>query len=412
MLLCNPKSHMLPLLGIMLFAAQALAAPRLAIIAAKLSPAVQNALALAEAKLSANGAVQLVERQQIQRLLGEQVASLARLADPSIVIKAGKTLSADLLAIIESEANNVDGEGLVIFDASTGVRLWDAALARDQGEKPADAIVAAVNAAMAKRGQAGKTVRTICVLAVRNADMPRSMDGFCDAAGRLLERAMIASPSIALLERSRLEQLNKERAVAPQADRDLLASVIVASIELSRNGASGIRANLALTDSRGRALANLSAAAEKEDAASVVRTLAGELSKSLKSAPAVAAADELAEAARFYREAVLLAEHQDFVRALPAAEAAHALAERNLVYHAMLASSLIDCGHAIFMSQWYSNPTRGEMPNVPKTRPDDILPWVQRRGDDAGRGAAVQAGAAHDSDRSWDAPAALQGDPE
>ena len=355
------------------------AATRVAILAPQPSDAIQKAVILAEVKLSDDRSLQLVERQQIQQVLSEQAASLSGIILAEKAVAVGKILAADLLAAVESDPKAPDLMGLVVFDAATGVRYHDAAIAPGDGEKTAAAIASAITSAAAKRQQVGIDLRTICVLSVRNADMPRSMDGLCDAAGRMFQRELVGSPSVALLERGRLEQITKERAVAIQAaGGNLLASLITADLELARDGAAGTRGTLILTDSQGKVLGKVSATAPKEDVAKLSRALAEAVAKSLKAAPPAGAPDTKAEAARFYREAVLLADHTDFVRALPPAEAAHALEPGNLVYHAMLARVLLDVGDTIFKSQWYAGPQAQNVPVVPKTRPDNILPWIQR----------------------------------
>lgn len=355
------------------------AATRIAIIAPEPSEAIQKAVAIAEVKLSDDRSLQLVERQQIRQFLSEQAASLGGIIQADKAVAAGRILSADLLAAVESDPKSPAVAGLVIFDAATGVRYHDSALIPGDGEKTATTIASAIASAAAKRLQAGRGLHTVCLLSVRNADMPRSMDGLCDAAGRLFLRELPASPSVAVLERSRLEQINKERAIAPQAaNSNLLASLVTADLDLARDGAASTRGNVVLTDSQGKTLARVSAASGTDEAAKLTHALAEAVANSLKAAPPAGAPDAKAEAARFYREAVLLAEHRDFIRALPPAEAAHALDPGDLVSHALLASVLVDCGDSIFKSQWYSGPTPHEMPLVPKTRPDDILPWLQR----------------------------------
>ena len=46
-----------------------------------------------------------------------------------------------------------------------------------------------------------------------DVDLPRDMDAFCDSVGLLLERGLAASPDLAVLERRRLHQVNRERDV-------------------------------------------------------------------------------------------------------------------------------------------------------------------------------------------------------
>ena len=75
----------------------------------------------------------------------------------------------------------------------------------------------------------------VSVLTVRNADLPRAMDGFCAAVGRLLERDLTDVPNLMVLERSDLERLNQERELPTTrpVTNNLLAAVIQLQVDVS-----------------------------------------------------------------------------------------------------------------------------------------------------------------------------------
>ena len=162
-------------------------------------------------------------------------------------------------------------------------------------------------------------------------DLPHDMDGFCDARrphagkkpGRLCEARRCSNAS-------RLEKVEHERALnAGAAQPDLFPSLVIVELEVSRADSTGaLQAVAFLSDSVGKSLGKLTALTKEHDVVALAGTLAEEFATHLK-APAGAKVDRLAEAARFYSEAQLWTDASDFFRAVPPAEAAHALCRDN-----------------------------------------------------------------------------------
>ena len=272
---------------------------------------VGEILSLAEAKLAGSRAVQLVERREVERVLAEQKVSLGGFATGEQAISTGKLLSAELLVIVESD--NADAShpstgsagsgqagappteaGLIIFDAVTGVWLWDATVDLHDPEQAAGVVADAVERAEHKR-DAASALRPICVLAVRNADLPRGMDSVCDAVGQLLQRDLVASPSLALLERSRLDELNKESALSGAAANDaFLGSVVAIEMEVGRPAggaanaanpaaaaAQSLHATAVLTDAKGKDLGKAEFTVSGQDPAGLAEGLGAAIAKQL-----------------------------------------------------------------------------------------------------------------------------------
>lgn len=329
----------------------------------------RDVAAAAEAELGANERFSLIERQQVERVLSEQKLSLSGATDAAQAVRAGKLLACQMLVLLEPERRAGGAVGVVIFDPSTGVRLFDAAVPTRDGAKAAEALVAAVVAAADKRQNAG-AMKTVCLMTVRNADLPRDMDGFCDGVGRLVERSLVGSSSIALLERSRLEQVTRERALADDpALKQLMASVVVMELDVARDNA-GLRATALLSDNAGKPLGKAGATARAGDAPGLSAALAGKLAGELK-APPPAKLDPLAEAARFFREWEFRQGNDDLLRAVAPAEAAHALAPDDLVYEEVLARALIESGNRAFHDLNFG-------PHTGRERPDWVPPAMIR----------------------------------
>ena len=159
----------------------------------------QDSLALLQAQLSSEKSFQFVERSAIIQVLKEQ--KLTIFADPNHAVILGRLLHADLLAVVESspDAKAPTLLGLVIYDSATGVRLADLTLTQDKPESLAQTVLTALRAANEKRSTLPDGRKTFCLVAVRNTNLPRDRDSFCDALGLLLQRSLISSPNILLL---------------------------------------------------------------------------------------------------------------------------------------------------------------------------------------------------------------------
>ena len=165
---------------------------------------------------------------------------------------------------------------------------------------------------------------------MRNADLPRQFDSICDSVGLLLERELTASPGIAVLERRRLEQVNQERSVAPDAEGNrLLSSLRVMQLDISRDG-EGLRGTLAFVGADGARNNEIAASVPTRDPAALAHLLADKTEQYLKVPSDSTPADREAEAARFHSEYLLLLQHRDYIAAVHPLDAALALAPEQM----------------------------------------------------------------------------------
>jgi hypothetical protein len=301
-------------------------AVRIALIRAEKSEYLGQVLTLAEAKLTELPDVEVLERTAIDRVLAEQKLTLSGLVAADQAVSVGKLLSVDLFAVLDGGAQAKEVSGLVIFDARTGVRLWDAALPGGKLDATVGGVVDAVSAARQKH-RTQKKLRPVCLLTIRNVDLPRDRDAFCDSVGLLLERRLAASPDLAVLERRRLNQVNRERDLPTNSPlRQLLTSVITLELEVGRSAEKdGLRATIFLSDGQGKSLSKSTVAIAKRDAVALSDALLQATAKALDARFSPVQPERKREATRFLREAEFFWAHKDPLRALPAAESACAL---------------------------------------------------------------------------------------
>ena len=213
--------HLLGTLCLLLwFAATALgqdAKVKVALVSSHPIDAARNVQDLALVKLGADKNISTLERTTIDKVLREQKLASSGLVDAGTAMKAGKFLAVDLFVVVEYAAATKQNTGVVIFDVATGVKLVDSGFATADLEPQAVHVAASVRSAVSKRRAGTKNLKTLCFMPVRNADLPRGMDPFCETLGAMLERDSLAFEGTAVLERARLDLVNKEKALAADA---------------------------------------------------------------------------------------------------------------------------------------------------------------------------------------------------
>lgn len=316
---------------------------RVALVSLDGKDAIRNVLDLAEAELGSQTKIEILERRQIERVLSEQKLSLAGLVEADQIVAAGKLLSVDLFAVVETDPGGKEVLGLLVFQAQSGVRLWDAPLPAGDTKQAARAVATGIQQAVEKSRSAPREMKPLCLLGVRNADLPRELDSLCESVGLMLERRLLGSPSIVVLERKRLDHLNREKSLPGEASqKELLASLYLLELEVSRaKKGAGLRAHALVTDSKGKKLADVAAQTDKMNAAELVEPLLQEVLRALRAAPAREAGDRNRESNRFVREAQLLWSHKLWRQGLQAMECSHALAPDNRDISALLAEYLL-----------------------------------------------------------------------
>jgi tetratricopeptide (TPR) repeat protein len=288
---------------------------------------VGDGLALAETALADTKSLVLLERQGINRILEEHQLALSGEADAATAVQVGRLLTVDLLAMLAGDPA-VEGSqalALVVFDARTGVRLEDRAVATAP-EKMAAGVKAAIDAALAKHRLGRKVVKTISVVGIRNVDLGASRTNWCSAIGRLLERDLCASPQVGVLDRTYLDQVVKERALAPAAPADALASTMLRlDLELARDGDERVAATVTITAPQGEKR-KASVRVGEAELGHLGALLMDRVLKELDARPVTAVYDRRLEARRLLNEAKYQLGLARVERAIVFAEAAMALA--------------------------------------------------------------------------------------
>lgn len=310
---------------------------------------LDQARALAEVTLAEAEDLRLVEREQIEATLAEHELSLSGWLDGQWAFEAGRLLPVDLFAVVLPPMGGLDAEdavsaGLVVYDAATGVRLSDTRVSLEDVEAASARIVEVVQTAIAKHREMDASVRTLGLLQVRNVGLPTSEDSFVEAVGLLLERSLVGSPSVAVLERRQLDHVVRERALPTleQAEATgeprnrLLASMTTLSLSMERApDGEAVLAEVVLHRG-GEPMGKVRVESAERDALRVARKLADEMLAKLEAQPV----DDPMEAGRAQEAALLIEEmrFRDAAGAYRAAAAAYALQPSD-VHYAFLAQA-------------------------------------------------------------------------
>ena len=126
---------------------------------------------------------------------------------------------------------------LLVFDAKSGFKLRDIRLA-DKLEDDVKTTIKAVETALAQLRDSQK-LNYVAVLTVRNAGVPSKYKYKLENIAEEVQRRLVASPKVAVLERSRLGVVNKERKLTGKQYR-LLPSAYLLDFEFSQGGSADI----------------------------------------------------------------------------------------------------------------------------------------------------------------------------
>ncbi len=223
-------------------------------------------------------------------------------------------------------------------------------------------------------------MRTVCVLSVRNADLPSAQDSLGHTIEFLLERQLLGSPKLAMLERKRLDLVNKEKTLPTEAKhKELLASLVVIDVEISRGeGGKGIRATAYLTDNQGKQLGKVQVEEAEPQAASLAQKLQTALWKYWQADPPAKAANPGRESARFHMEGKRLYSQKDFPSATHALDAAFALAPSQPQVQVDLTRCLGDRGYFILVPNTRLELDKNGKLQVPADKLKDALhAWLR-----------------------------------
>ena len=298
------------------------AEPRLALVSSELTEQTAAASALAEIELTRRDDVVVLERKAVDAVVREQRLVAGGFATTEDAVRIGQLLTADVFVHIEGVLEQETAAAVVVFDAVTGVRLEDSVAVGSDAPSLAKALVARVDAALQKRRLPAGKVVAISVLSTRTVG---PADPASQSLGALLERRLLGAPAIVVVERKRLEHVNKERALpASTPTAALLSAPVLIELDVTR-GADGkaLRVAAFLADPAGADRGTIRI--EGPDVAAAAGALVTPILQAVHTAGNLDEQHPDLEALRFFKVCRFWKAHGRTDLALEAAEAAYAL---------------------------------------------------------------------------------------
>ena len=311
---------------------------RMAVVALSSEQSIQAALDLVEVQLAHDTNFVVVERRDVDRLLSEQQWARGLLCDSERALRVGTMLKTDILVLSDTVPGWSGALSTVIFETTHGRRLWDGMIPAIAPDRQATQIVDCVGSALRKKESEDGI--TVCVVGVRNADLPRDRIWIGESVARLIERRLTGWPNVMLLERSYLDLWRREQALAFTTGV-LRASTILMDLEVSRGDDGGeVRCTAYLSDTTGNILHKPSVHGVS-DVMELTGKLWAEIGRALSISNHVIEVDRRVEAARFARESERMSAHGEMDKAFRSAAAAYALNPDDKALRSALIAQLV-----------------------------------------------------------------------
>jgi hypothetical protein len=175
--------------------------------------AARNLSALIEMKLGASKGVTLLERGEIDRIIGEQELQAAFAPEGAGKrCELGRLLKADLLVLIESHDKPAPHVQLVVCQTAEGVRLCaQPVLLSPKAEDDVATMIDLIE--KARRKQRGKAVEIVAVPPLVNNSLTHETDYLQAAFSQLIERDLLQRPNVVVVAFAEAQAIAREMAI-------------------------------------------------------------------------------------------------------------------------------------------------------------------------------------------------------
>ncbi len=305
---------------------------------------------LLTSELSAVPEVQLLEREQIERIRREQSLS----ASNQEGIRLGRELGADgvlMLGLIGEETNRVLQVRMVAV--RQGV-LMDASRAPWPVSDPSafsQGLVRRFVPILPKLRVPREDALPLSVVNIRNAVQSRQGKELERQVTQLLIERLSREPEIFVLERRRLDLLDSEKERRGGGEDDFWKGSVLLEGTLNRGGSEGGRltADLRMLPPRGGTAVELAAEVDTGNPVALVEVVASRILEALRKRPSTATWDAAAEAERYREEAKWALKWGLPSEAQSAADAAWFLGKKDLATATLRVEARLS---AIRISEW------------------------------------------------------------
>lgn len=256
-------------------------------------------------ELATSDSVAVLERTEIEKILKEQKLSASTLTADNFA-QLSKISHVDVFAIINSAKQDKKTvlSSLLVFDAKTGFKLLDIRL-NGSLDKNAKTVTEAVSSAL-KQMHDKQKITYVAVLSVRNGGVPSKYKYQLENIAEEVQRRLVAAPDVAVLERSRLGLVNKERKLS-DTQYQLRPSVYLLDFEfIQGRSESEVNLNLHLTSANGKKFKSYEYKNCLKHKAHTIDMVIERLAKWLRKNLSMGVVSSTEEAKRYFHEAKML----------------------------------------------------------------------------------------------------------
>jgi hypothetical protein len=306
--------------------------PRLAILASGGNQA-QAIVDLVEVSLSGKNDIEVIDRDQVDKVLAEHRLQSKNMVSFDDRLSTARLLGCDVFAELRGFAEK-EQRALVLraLDARSGARLIDVSIDLSLSlEGQVQSVAVAIGDALQKvrNGEEGKGI-PVSIGEIREVGLPVEYRHLPGTLRPLLERYLLMSRTISVLERERLGLLNREAEIAEDTRSQLLGSAVVIDVDVSLSAAGGVRMRASMSDTAGKEVAHAAAEGEWDTYGSVLVELVQAIARELRATSFEISATSL------WRDASRTAVSSSLESGIALGEAALAMDSSNEVYHRVL----------------------------------------------------------------------------
>jgi hypothetical protein len=319
-------------------AAQPDNAIKVAVIADKAFDLHKSTLvSLLEVRLSEEPNLVLLERHEIDKILQEQQFSAAGLVRREAVIKVGKLLRADALALLSAEDGEEAGQNKLLWvrlvETAHGLRLLDTYEQWDTPklEETAQRITAKIASMASKLTLSTGQAIPAGIVDIHRVQLGEQYGWLTRTLPVMLSVRLSKESRIIMLEREDLKILHDEKLLTEGEDREFWSSAILIDGHLQPRGKKTVEMVLRLRQA-GDEMAAFTVSVEPNEPATAVQEAAASIIQAILNAPPATSWDLKREAEEFFRQGKLLMSHRRLKDAMAPLETAYVLQPENVFY--------------------------------------------------------------------------------
>lgn len=282
-------------------------------------------ISLLEVELSKQSNLELVEREEIRKVINELNISAGKLTNTSHSLRLGEILGARILLFVE-RISTPDGyqDRYRLVESSSGIVLETVFDQARSSQAINSLLLSSIQRAVNKSKLPVESRHFLSILELRNTEPGPALNGPAEALRMFIEHDLLRAPDIFILDREHVQRLQDEKIIS-RTDPKLKATTILIDGGLQHTpGKTTLDADLKLHSMTGTQTARI-LVTESSDIQQLRRNIVQRLEEFFNTPHLPPASDQNAEADLFLKRVVPYIFAGQYEEAVQAAEVAHTL---------------------------------------------------------------------------------------